>query len=112
MLNERLKKSRMRAGFTQVELARKVGITKDLYNKYEKTDTRPSYETICKLSQALEVTVDYLLGNTSKPDRLIVDELKEQGFEWVSVVKECRASGLSPEHIKDFIDAVNRKKTR
>ena len=64
MISERLKELRIRQGLTQVELARKIGITKDLYNKYERTDIRPPYETICKLADVLSTTTDYILERT------------------------------------------------
>lgn len=62
MFTDRLKECRESQGLSQVELADKIGISKDLYNKYERTVTRPSFETLCNIATALNVSTDYLLG--------------------------------------------------
>lgn len=61
MLNATLIKLRKEAGLTQTELASKLGLTKDLYNKYERKGVRPSYETLITLADLYNVSIDYLL---------------------------------------------------
>lgn len=63
MLSKRLKELRMKHQLTQVALADKLGISNGLYNKYEKKDIRPPYETLQKLADLYGVTVDYILGD-------------------------------------------------
>ncbi|MCL2545743.1 MAG: XRE family transcriptional regulator [Oscillospiraceae bacterium] len=61
MFSERLKAKRKERGLTQAELARRIGVGRDLYNKYERTGTRPSHETLVLLAAELNTTIDYLL---------------------------------------------------
>lgn len=67
MLSQRLKELRMKHQLTQVALAEKLGISNGLYNKYEKKDIRPPYETLQKLADLYGVSVDYILGDDYAP---------------------------------------------
>ena len=61
-LGERLARLRKEKGFTQVELAGKIGITQVLISNYERNRLRPHYEMIINFAYALNVTTDELLG--------------------------------------------------
>ncbi|MBS1413182.1 MAG: helix-turn-helix domain-containing protein [Christensenellaceae bacterium] len=96
MISERLKELRIRQGLTQVELARKIGITKDLYNKYERTDIRPPYETICKLADVLSTTTDYILERTNNPTPVYKKDSPEDVLSFADRLKKYRkAAGLT-----------------
>jgi len=80
MLNLRLKELREKKGFSQAELARRVGVGRDSYNKYERAGIHPSNETLVRLSNELHTTTDYLLGKSNNPNPatlLIPDVLKD-----------------------------------
>ena len=57
-----LKKLRLQEGFTQQELANKLGITKSVVSYYELQERYPSPEVLVKLASIFHVTTDYLLG--------------------------------------------------
>ena len=86
MFNERLKKKREERGLTQAELARRVNVGRDSYNKYERAGTKPSQETLVLLAKELRTTVDYLLGKddtdeldystTQKTDDIDINEIE------------------------------------
>jgi transcriptional regulator with XRE-family HTH domain len=59
---KRLARLRKERGFTQVELAYKVGITQGLITDYECNRLRLNAEMICRFCQALSVSSDILLG--------------------------------------------------
>lgn len=61
MLN--LKIARNNKGLTQEELGKLVNVQKSAISKYERGEIQPSQEVLIKLSQILNVTTDYLLGN-------------------------------------------------
>lgn len=61
-LGQRLARLRKERGFTQAELADKIGINRVLVSDYERDRIRPHYEMIIHLAYALEVTTDELLG--------------------------------------------------
>lgn len=58
----RLKTARHTAQLTQTELAKKMGLTQARISDYERGKTTPTPETLLKLSEALHVSVDWLLG--------------------------------------------------
>lgn len=61
MLGEKLRALRLQKSLTQVQLAEMVGISNNLYNKYEKKNVRPPYETLVKLASALDTSLSVLL---------------------------------------------------
>jgi transcriptional regulator with XRE-family HTH domain len=54
-------------GYTQVELAEKIGIIQVLISDYERDKLRPHPEVIVRFAHALNVTTDELLGLTVSP---------------------------------------------
>ena len=47
---------------SQAELGKASGINGDIVGKYERNEMKPSIETAKKLADALEVSLDYLVG--------------------------------------------------
>jgi transcriptional regulator with XRE-family HTH domain len=82
-LSERLARLRKEKGYTQIKLAKKIGITQALISAYERGRLRPNYEIIISFAQALEVTTDELLGlkvpkvSTKKPSLKILRRLNK-----------------------------------
>jgi len=90
-----LKQLREESGLSQAELARRLGIGRDLYNKYERAGVQPPYEMLVLISKTLNTSTDYLLGvSDSNPAPLTTEDLLiQQGV-------------TNPEHIaaiKNFI---------
>lgn len=62
MLSEQLKIIRKANGFTQVELAKVIGIERSTYASYETGRNRPDVSVLDKIAKAFGVTVDYILS--------------------------------------------------
>lgn len=60
----RLKELRIAKGMTQNELAKVIGYSSLSYARYEKGEREPDINTLCKLADYFEVSVDYLIGRT------------------------------------------------
>jgi transcriptional regulator with XRE-family HTH domain len=60
----RLAALRKAAGYTQVELAKEIGISQRMVSYYEKTDDHPLARVLRHFAHALEVSTDELLGTT------------------------------------------------
>lgn len=58
----RLKELRRDANKLQKEVANEIGISVQVYCNYEKGQRSPSPETLAKLADYFNVSVDYLLG--------------------------------------------------
>lgn len=83
MLSERLKELRLKAGYTQKELAKKIGIAQPNYQRWEKGRSNPKKDSLENLASVLNVSVSYLLGETNvRSDseiNEIMEKLSEQG---------------------------------
>lgn len=75
----RLRKMRRERNYTQEQLGRLVSVTKVSISCYENGSRTPEMETLQRLADALDVSVDYLLGRT--------DEQEEaQVCQWVDEI--------------------------
>ena len=64
MLSKRIYELRMSFGWTQVQLAQKIGVTKQTVSTWETDNIQPSIDMLVNLSNIFNVTTDYLLGLT------------------------------------------------
>ena len=62
VFNKRLRKTRMKNGFTQQIMADKLQISLNAYQKYEQAERSPSLECLVRIADILNVSIDYLLG--------------------------------------------------
>lgn len=84
-IGERLTRIRKDRGFTQVELAEKIGIIQSLVSSYESGALKLSAEMAVRFAMALEVATDDLLmpdkkingKNGKKPSRKILRRLEK-----------------------------------
>lgn len=65
MINQRLKQLRAENNLTQTNLADILGIAKTTLAAYEQGKSEPSIDTIIKLADFFNVSIDYLLGHTN-----------------------------------------------
>ncbi len=61
---QRLKELRLEKSFSQKEFALKLNITQQTYSDYETGRTNPDISTLIKISDLLEVSIDYLLARS------------------------------------------------
>lgn len=62
MIAEKIKALREARGWTQAELARRMGITRNGVNSWEQGLSVPSPASIVELAKTFSVSTDYLLG--------------------------------------------------
>ncbi len=75
----KLKELRKQANLKQKELAKKLDIPYTTYNAYEISKSLPTLETLIKIADFYNVTLDYLL------DRNVSDILSSQEYEFISI---------------------------
>ena len=75
MFGPRMAALRRDAGFSQAELAHKLGISASTVGMYEQGRREPSMETVVALARLFGVTTDYLL--TGKPSQQEESQLRE-----------------------------------
>lgn len=95
---ERIIMLRKQLKLSQDDLAKKIGTSAPIIGRYERGEIKPSIEVAAKIAEELNVTVDYLLGNS---DNLIMDK---------KLVKRIEDIEALPVEEKDkvyyFIDMV------
>ncbi len=64
---ERVKELRKKAKLTQKQVGEILGVNQRTYSNYEIGDRDMSPETLIKLADYYDVTIDYLLGRTDEP---------------------------------------------
>lgn len=62
MFGERLNRIRKKRGFTAQNMADILSVSLRTYRHYESNHTFPSSDTLIKISDTLDVSIDYLLG--------------------------------------------------
>lgn len=106
-------------GLTQEELATRLGISRAALSHYEKNRREPDTETLTKVADLFQVSLDYLVGrtqvatNTLDPEiRRFSDELELSDAELMerfSLTIDGRK--LSPEEARRFIAFVRAERT-
>jgi len=65
MLDQRLKELRKKTGWSQQKLAEKAGLSFNVITKIEQgIAKRPTIQTMVKLADAFEISIDELVGRT------------------------------------------------
>ena len=62
MLNHQIRTLRLVRGMSQVELARRLGVTKQSVSNWENDNIQPSVDMLLKIVRLYSVSADYLLG--------------------------------------------------
>lgn len=101
----RLKELRKKANFTQVEVAEKLGISQPAYASWERGVKKPTQGNLVKIAQVLNVSVDYLVGNSEEES----DELNN-----IELLFRMNSKGLTEEEKvvfkKELIEFMEERK--
>ena len=90
---ERLKELRKEARLTQVELAKRLGIGQSSYADWERGNKNPTQDKLIRLAQILNVSVDYLVGNS---------EAKSEELDNIELLFRMNSRGLTEEEKEIF----------
>lgn len=90
---ERLKELRKQAHLTQVELAKLLGIGQSSYADWERGKKKPTQGNLVKIAQILNVSVDYLVGNSDNT---------EDGLDNIELLFRMNSKGLTDEEKATF----------
>lgn len=103
--SERLKKLRKDTGLTQVDVASKLGISQQAYASWERGIKKPTQDNLVKIAQVLNVSVDYLVGNSEEK----TDELDN-----IELLFRMNSKGLTKEEKdifkKELIEFMEERK--
>lgn len=72
-------------GLSQVELAEKLGVTKQSVSNWENDNIQPPIEMLVKIADFFSVSTDYLLGRDDKK-YIDVSQLSSQEREHIQLI--------------------------
>jgi transcriptional regulator with XRE-family HTH domain len=97
---ERLTIIRKRKGLSQADIGKLIGINGDAYGRYERNEVKPNIDMATKISNALKVSLDFLVGKTE----LELDDNTLRKVEEIS-----KMSDLDKDRVFSLIDAFIAK---
>ncbi|GAQ19570.1 HTH-type transcriptional regulator ImmR [Oceanobacillus picturae] len=110
----RLENLREKAGYTQKEISFKLGFSKNTYGKYEREDLEPSIETLIKIADLFQVSLDTLLRDEEpaylkdyRSMKEILDLLEEAGLKKQSLLDVTSWSTLGKKELQDLSHYFN-----
>ena len=108
----RLKEARNEKGLSQKDLAKKINLTQQTYSDYETGRTNPDIDTLTKIADILEISVDFLLGRSDDLGTISVKnenpvQLTADGKELLDIF-----NALAPEHKKQILEYARYFGTR
>lgn len=103
ILADKLIALRKKAGYSQEELAEKMGVTRQSVSKWESGQSIPDIEKIIRISDLFEVSIDYLLRDNieempdkqNKPDRPDIRQAGPASYGSKVYGREAAASDAS-----------------
>ena len=102
---ERLKELLKQAHLTQVELAKRLGIGQSSYADWERGKKKPTQENLVKIAQILDVSIDYLVGNS---------EEKSDELDNIELLFRMNSKGLTEKEKeifkKELIEFMEKRK--
>ncbi len=113
-IGKRIAESRRSAGFTQEELANRLGVTPQALSKWEKGASSPDLEMLTSLCDILGVSADYLVGKERKTivengNLLQQDEIWKHLWDGYQPLEMVFGSDVVPAFMeKDFREEIVR----
>ncbi len=99
IISDKIKIERTKKGISQAALGELVSVSQQAVGKWEKGIAEPDSETLKKLADYFNVSVDYLLGRNEKSP----SEERKSGGKWIPVYDRI-AAGVPISAIEDIID--------
>lgn len=87
MLSHRIHELRLSFGWSQVELARRLSVSKQAVSNWENDNIQPSIDMLIHLADTFGVTTDYLLGREDIP-RLDTADLPQSVIAHIALLMD------------------------
>ena len=98
----RLRKARIKKGFSQNDLADMVGVSHSSICEYEKNIHYPDFDALAKIAQVLEVDMDYLILGKELAYREIYSESDKEFIAKYRLLPE-----ETQEYVSQLIELMN-----
>ncbi|MFD2627594.1 helix-turn-helix domain-containing protein [Oceanobacillus kapialis] len=115
-LGLKLENLREKAGYTQKQMSYKLGYSENTFGKYERENMNPSLETLVKIADIFQVSLDSLLRDEEptlvkdcRSMQEILNLLEKAGLKKQTLLNVNNWSLLSNEDLKELYDQFNWK---
>lgn len=115
----RLRELRIEHGYNQEDLGKVFHVHKGTISKWENGINFPDEDTLIKLTEMFDVSLDYLFGITNKrqPHHLTKEDIikiapeykwlfDEEGLEYIELVEELQGKEIPAEVIKELVETI------
>lgn len=65
-IGDKITALRKQKNLSQTDLGKAAGVSREIIGRYERNEVLPSIEVAAKIADVLEVSLDYLAGNSKK----------------------------------------------
>lgn len=104
MLSDNLVLLRTMKGYSQEEIAEKIGISRQAYAKWEKGDTVPDVDRCNKLAAIYNTTIDSLLNAEGYVGDIIMPPTPKGKYIWGTVTISERGQIVIPKSAREHFD--------
>ncbi|MGB9826072.1 MAG: helix-turn-helix domain-containing protein [Desulfofundulus sp.] len=108
MFSERLKEARKKKNLLQKELATLLGVSRTTVTSWENGTRVPEFETLRRIADVLEVSVDYLLGRTDDPSPKPLEQKTEKEDPLTDLLKRFEKRNPDTLTVEEALDLILR----
>ena len=106
MFSIRLKELREKAGYSQAQLAKKIGVGQSTVGMWENGKNKPQNAKLEMLATLFDVSIDYLLGRIDDPNGVIQD-VSQESLSEMRYALDKKTKDFTDNEIADLIDLAN-----
>ena len=113
MIGQRIKQLRKEYNLTQQQFAELINLKNSTISLYENEKRQPEFQTLVKIADYFNVTIDWLFGRVDNKNLLIIEneyipkDLLNVGVEYLKLAKEMCDKKIPPDDMRKIITAIN-----
>ena len=104
MIKDNLILLRKLNGYSQEDIAEKIGISRQAYGKWEKGETIPDVEKCALLASVYGITIDSLIHTSSLDDKTIIPPAPKGKHIFGTVTVSDRGQIVIPKQARDLFE--------
>lgn len=103
-LNEKIKKCRIEAGLTQIELANAIGVHPNTFRKWESGDRVPKVTNLADISKVTGASMEWLLNFKTSDNK----DREDRVAQYADAVKSIALVAMPVMFTKSLVAAVGK----
>ena len=118
VIGDKIRQLRKENNLTQHEFGALFDLYDSTISMYETGKRTPEYQTIVKIADHFNVSIDWLLGRVETRDLIVIDKenmpeaLKNIGVEYLKLAMEMNQQSIPPDDVRKIIEAIKALKSQ